>query len=159
MLHQNHKEHSMSQPSWQAAGVVEAPVDRVWEALLATHTELTTADRRAIAEHRAPQPLVLAPRAAEHGRITVDPGQRWIATEGAWWYRGVLTVERQAESSLLSYRVANIAPGSGRWIAQLVQAPAHVREMPATLQRLLTAIGIRLGVATQPVRQRATRER
>ncbi|MEO5952540.1 MAG: hypothetical protein ABIQ44_08770 [Chloroflexia bacterium] len=67
----------------------------------------------------------------------------------ATWYRGVYSVEAGEEGSLVTYSVHNVAPGVGRWAAQLVQGPQHARTIKDDLSKLLKAIGARLGCAVE----------
>ena len=52
------------------------------------------------------------------------------------------------KGSLLTYTIRNVAPGSSRWMANLVQGPQAARGMKGQVQNVLTTIGERLGVAT-----------
>ena len=134
---------------WVVSGVVEAPVEKVWQALLDSNDYLTAADRQTIARDGKLTTTIGKP---SQGKITieVDAKQHSIATQGEWWYRGVQSVEPHARGSLLTYRVYNIAPGIGWWAAQLVQGREHARVMQDTLQASLEAIGKKLGVAVAP---------
>ncbi len=95
---------------------------------------------------RGTQPLVTTLGTPDGGRqqIEVDVTRHSIAVAGEWWYRGVYTVEPHAQDSLLVYRVYNIAPGIGWWVAQLVQGPQHARSMRQHLEPLLRLVGERL---------------
>jgi hypothetical protein len=135
-----------SQPQWSASGVVEAPVNDVWQALLEADAALTPADRTAIAHDRSGQFTKTTGQPGQ-GRIhvEVDSARRSIAIQGEWWYRGVHSVESHERGSLLTYRVYNVAPGIGWWAAQFVQGAQHARTMDGQVQVLLRAIGQKLG--------------
>ena len=126
---------------WSVSGIVEAPVEHVWAALLELTPELSPADRQAITHHPTTQPYRAQPSGAIKVDTEVDYRNHKLTTQGEWWYRGVTSVESHPRGSLVVYRVTNIAPGVGWWVAQLVQGPEHARNMKPTLQQLLTAIG------------------
>ncbi|MGR6917490.1 hypothetical protein ACU635_24915 [[Actinomadura] parvosata] len=81
----------------QAAGIVEAPAARVWDALAAE----------------------LLPDGRRSGRFTVEdfPGHtstvevsgHTIAFQGGWWYRGEWSVEPHPQGALVVHRVFNVA--------------------------------------------------
>jgi hypothetical protein len=138
---------------WVVSGVVEAPVDKVWQALLAVHSRLNPALRSEIdrARSNAPYKTIVGTPGAGKVTIEVDKKEHSIAIEGEWWYRGVHSVEPHERGSLVFYSVYNIAPGLGHWAAQLVQGPQHAREMEDELTRFLKAIGARLGCAVEVI--------
>lgn len=138
-----------SQPHWSVSGVVEAPVEKVWEVLLESNPILSTADKAAITRQNGSQPFTTSIGKAGEGRthIEVDKQHHSVALQSEWWYRGVHSVESHERGSLLVYRVYNIAPGIGWWAAQLVQGPQNARGMKDQLQELLKAIGARLACA------------
>lgn len=134
-------------PGWIVSGVVAAPEAQVWSSLLALHPRLTLAVRSEIDRARAGVPYKTIVGTPGEGRVTieVDKKAHTLAIQGEWWYRGVYEVEPDEDGSLVTYSVYNVAPGFGRWAAQLVQGPQHAREMKADLTKLLKAIGARLG--------------
>lgn len=133
---------------WSASGVVDAPPDRVWRALLNNVAGLSEADRRAIARHEGPWPYV-GRSSSEAGELSVevDARRRTVTTEGGWWYRGTYSVEpREEGGSLVVYRVENVATGASRWAARLIQEPNYTHKMERDLQETLNAIKTGLGV-------------
>lgn len=132
-----------SQVPWVASGVVEAPVARVWDQVLATTPGLPTANQHTGA--RAPERVVVGSPGAGKITFSIDHQHHSIAAEGEWWYRGVYAVTPHARGSLVTYSVYNIAPGLGWWAAQVVQGPGHAREMRRQLSQRLDEIGHQLG--------------
>lgn len=141
----------LNRAGWEVSGAVEASVDKVWAALLATHPRLTLAVRSEIDRARSNAPYKTIVGTPGEGRITieVDKKQHTLALQGEWWYRGVYAVEADDAGSLVTYSVYNVAPGVGHWAAQLVQGPQHARTMKDDLTKLLKAIGARLGCAVE----------
>jgi hypothetical protein len=141
--------------AWTVSGVVDAPPDRVWQALLGSNPNLSRADKEAIARQpeKASQLYTITKGEPGEGKIyiEVDKRTRSLAIQGEWWYRGVYSVQPRGKGSLLAYTIRNVAPGSSRWMANLVQGPQAARGMKGQLRDLLNAIGERLGVATHLV--------
>jgi hypothetical protein len=133
-------------------GMVEAPVVQVWAALIELTLELSPADRKTIL-HGAVDPYLTSIGKSSEGKISVDVHLREhkIGMQGEWWYRGVRLVEPHARGSLITYAVYNIAPSASRWMAQLVQAPAHARKMPDQMREMLRQIGQRLQCRTEMI--------
>ena len=139
------------QSPWSASGLVEAPLDDVWEQLLDTFPMLSSQQRSEL--ERAGSPDVLKMSAGKHGEgrihLEVDTKRHQVAVQGEWWYRGVYTLTPHPRGCLLVYQVYNVAPGVGWWLAQLFQGPQHARKMDAQLQALLRTIGNQLGCAVE----------
>jgi hypothetical protein len=51
--------------------------------------------------------------------VTVDRAARSVTQEGAWWYRGVTSVEPDPEGSRVVHRIFNVAERHG-WAARFV---------------------------------------
>ena len=128
-----------SQPQWMAAGIVEAPVEKVWKVLLEINPLLSEADKQAIASQDAPLHTT-----SPVGKLEVNKQKYRITLEGAWWYRGTHSVEADVRGSQVVYGIYNIAPGVGWWMAQRVQGPQAARDMEKQLHDLLLAIGNQL---------------
>lgn len=133
---------------WSVSGVIEAPVEQVWAALLDLTPELSEADKQVIAQNPPEQSYLARPPGAVKAGTEVDVQHHSIATQGEWWYRGVTSVEPHSRGSLVTYRVTNVAPGVGWWAAQLVQGPEHARSMKTILEQLLNTIGKKLACNT-----------
>lgn len=148
---------------WKVTGVVEAPVERVAELLLdvrpgpasgANTLVLSTASVAAMGRivlHGGPRlfTAVIGQPPATSIDVEVDQDRRSIAVQGHRCYRGVHTVESRERGSLLVHRVDNIAAPTTRWIVPLMQR-RQLHTMRQDLERLLAAIGERLGCATYP---------
>jgi hypothetical protein len=139
----------LKKAQWSVSGIVEAPVDKVWEALVDVTPGLPPTVKDAIAHQDETRPFTTTVGKPGESRIKieVEKQQHSIAIEGEWWYRGVYSVETHQKGSLLVYSVYNIAPGSTRWMAQLVQGPQHARTMNQQLEDLLKTIGSKLHCA------------
>lgn len=135
-----------TEPQWQVEGMVNAAPEGVWTALLGTQPTLTDADREGILNQPGSETWRVSRGEPMQGRITIEANnrERWIATQGEWWYRGVLSVEPSENGSRIRYRVYNIAPGIGWWAAQLVQGPQNTRHMDSQMADLVRAIEARL---------------
>jgi len=135
-----------TRPRWTAAGVVEAPVEQVWEALLAINPYLSVDDRQAIEKESGPLRFTAN---VGYARIVleVDKQRHSITDQGEWWYRGTQSVEPHQRGSLLVYRVYNIAPAASRWLVPFVvrNFDAVTRER---LQQTLRTLGERLHCRT-----------
>src|SRR5207248_3328831 len=92
---------------WFAAGVVEAPVNAVFAALLAAgpaadahhnpaHNTNASGDSDAILRYQAP--IGSPPYTAT---VEVDQKRHTLAIQGHWWYRGVYTVREDPRGSLV----------------------------------------------------------
>jgi hypothetical protein len=141
----------MSRP-WLATGVVEAPVDAVFAALLASgpvgrqHNlpgTATGADNDRVLRYRAP-----VGDSGYVAAIEVDPKEHSLAVQGNWWYRGVYTVRACPQGSLIEYRVHNAA-SRGRWAVPLMQRRLP-RQMDRDLAALLQTIGRHLDRPAYP---------
>jgi hypothetical protein len=74
--------------------------------------------------------------------VAVDRAARSVTIEGAWWYRGVTSVEPDPRGSRVVFRMFNIADGHG-WAVRFVSrgpinaAPAqfaeHIRRLGDTV--------------------------
>lgn len=78
---------------WSVSGIVEAPVERVWAALLELTPELSPADRQAITHHLTAQSYRAQPSGTIKVNIEVDNQNHTIMTQGEWWYRGATSVK------------------------------------------------------------------
>jgi hypothetical protein len=126
-----------AKPQWSVTGLVEAPVEKVWQAVLEAN-HLTDIVRNA-----RQTPIITEDEHA--GRTEIDPQKHTVLRQGHWWYRGIHSVEAHPRGSLIRYDVWNIAPGVGWWAAQMVQGPQHAREMQGIMRESLQMIGKRLG--------------
>ena len=137
------------QPQWSASGILEAPLDKVWEQLLDTFPMLSSQERSQLEQEGSPDVLKMSAGKHGEGRIhlEVDKNRHHVAVQGEWWYRGVYTLTPHTRGCLLVYLVYNVAPGVSWWLAQLFQGPEHARKMNAQLQALLRTIGNQLGCA------------
>jgi hypothetical protein len=120
---------------WFASGVVEAPVQAVFAALLAVgpaagaHPNPALADPDGVLRYEVP-----VGDAGHTVFVEVDPNQHTLAVQGHWWYRGVHTVRECPQGSLIEYRVHNVATRA-RWAVPLMQ-----RRLPERIRRDLAAV-------------------
>jgi hypothetical protein len=130
------------------SGVIEAPVDEVWGALVDETECLSANEKRALKQTGPAQPLrkKVADGLAD---MEVDATRRSISSQGHWWYRAVTSVEAHPRGSLITYSVYNIAPGAGWWIAQLFQGPQHARKMHLSHAQTIEALGRTLHCAAR----------
>jgi len=139
---------------WLATGVVEAPVNAVFAALLAAgpaanahhnpaHNTNASRDSDAVLRYQAP--IGNPPYTAT---VEVDQKRHTLAIQGHWWYRGVYTVREDPRGSLVEYRVHNIAT-RGRWAVPLMQRRLP-RDMRRDLATLLQTIGQHLDCPAYP---------
>jgi hypothetical protein len=142
-----------ARPQWLASGVVEAPVEHVWQALLETHPNLSAEDRASL--KNTPGVFKTSHGTSGEGKIylEVDPSRYSVAVKGEWWYRGVHTLEPHSQGTLITYSVYNVAPPLTRWTASLVQGPEHARTMKSRLESLLNTVGERLTCKTYLVQK------
>ena len=139
-----------TEPKWAVSGVIEARPEKVWEALIAANPALTEADKKAI-RNGSDSPITFTSGKPGEGKIQVevDKKRRSIAIQGEWWYRGVHSVEQHKQGSLLVYRIYNIAPGVGWWMARFVQGPQVARSMKSQFEALLANLSKQLGVSAR----------
>ena len=126
-------------PLAEAAGVVEAPIARVWDAL-------------------ADEPL---PDGGRTGRFEIEdaPGHtstvevtgRTIAFQGGWWYRGERSVEPHPDGARIVHRVYNVAR-TARWAVPLADRmfAGFADRTRAGFAERLDAVGRRLGGPARP---------
>lgn len=124
---------------WLASGVVEAPVQAVFAALLAVGPAAGAHPNPANpAAPAAPDGVVRYEASAGDGGYTVfvevDPNRHTLAVHGHWWYRGVYAVRECQQGSLIEYRVRNVATRA-RWAVPLMQ-----RRLPEQMRRDLAAL-------------------
>lgn len=116
-------------------------METVWEALLDLQSGLSPSERRTLSRDGTNRLTHTVGRPGEgRMRIEIDGNQRKLTIQGEWWYRGEYSVEPHGQGSRVVYRVYNVAPGLGWWMAQLVQGPGHAREMKPRFERLLHKI-------------------
>ena len=89
-------------PLHAISGLVEAPVEATWPALLAVVPEL--------------QPGATIPGI----HTDVDPARHQIAQQGEWWYRGVVAVNAAPDGTRITRSIHNIAPGWSGWLVPFV---------------------------------------
>ena len=130
-----------TKPQWSVIGLVEAPVEQVWQAMLEEDDLMDTV--------RKSRQDVIVTEDAYAGRTEINMQKHTILRQGHWWYRGVHTVEAHPRGSVIRYEVWNIALGVGWWAAQMVQGPQHAREMRGILEGALQKIGLSLRCHTQ----------
>ena len=127
---------------WTYIGLIEAPVEQVWDALLQVSPLLAHVDHQAVTQGPAVQHLntTFGEPAIARISVDIDRHQHVLATQGEWWYRGVYTIELHPRGSLLAYRVYNVAPPGSRWLVPFVtrQYPAALQ---ASFQQVLQALG------------------
>jgi hypothetical protein len=81
--------------------------------------------------------------------VTVDRGERWIAQQGEWWYRGVTSVEPDERGSVVVHRIFNVAPGH-RWAVRFVSR-GPLAAAPTAFAKLLGGLGEQLDCAAYPL--------
>ncbi|MEV6865629.1 hypothetical protein AB0M44_32095 [Streptosporangium subroseum] len=102
---------------FEAAGTIEAPVERVERLMLAVRPGPVGPDNAWLmsqtggAIEGGPERFTL--RRAGHA-MTVEVVGQTFAMQGGWWYRGEYTVEPHPAGTLLTHRVFNVA-SRGRW--------------------------------------------
>ncbi|MFG1989382.1 hypothetical protein ACGFJ7_05280 [Actinoplanes sp. NPDC048988] len=74
--------------------------------------------------------------------VAVDRAARSVTIEGAWWYRGVTSVEPDDRGSLVRFRMFNIAQGNG-WAVRFVSR-GPINAAPREFAALLTRLGTEL---------------
>lgn len=136
------------QASWMATGVVEAPVEQVWEAYVATISQFSSEEKAAVARANGPVRFSLY-KAEEYGAATAhmeaDRQQHTFVLQGGWWYRGVHSIEPHERGSLLLYRVYNLAQPWQRWMIPLVLERNMPEKTCITHEQLLHQLGEQLG--------------
>lgn len=137
---------------WTFTGIVEAPVDAVWDALLHVSPLLAQVDHTALTQGPAVQHIstTLGEPAVARITVDVDRSQHTLATQGEWWYRGVYTVSPHPQGSLLTYRVYNVAPTASRWLVPFVTRQTAAT-LPGAFSQLLQTVGERLQCAARLV--------
>ncbi|XVV12111.1 hypothetical protein ACQP2X_46080 [Actinoplanes sp. CA-131856] len=70
--------------------------------------------------------------------VAIDRPARSVTIEGAWWYRGVTSVEPDERGSLVRFRMFNIAEGTGWAVRFVSRGPINAapRQFAETLSRL-----------------------
>ncbi len=109
------------QPSWVVSGIIEAPVEQVWEAFFESTPLVSASDKQTVARESGPVRLAGYVGAYSGGisskaHTEIDKQHRFIAVQGGWWYRGVHSIEPHERGSLISYRVYNLEQGPARWL-------------------------------------------
>jgi hypothetical protein len=118
----------MDRPLHAISGIVDAPVEATWQALLAVAPELQ-------------------PASALLGIHTdVDPARHEIAQHGEWWYRGVVGVAGAARpgASEITRAIYNVAPRWSGWLVPFVHR-FDARALRGAHDALLRAVAERLG--------------
>ncbi|MFD0903016.1 hypothetical protein [Actinomadura sediminis] len=126
-------------PLAEAAGIVEAPAARVWDALAA---ELLP-DGRRTGRFRVQD--------APGHTSTVEVTGRTIAFQGGWWYRGEWSVEPHADGARIVHRVFNVARAT-RWAVPLANRMfvGFADDTRTAFIERLDRVGHRLNRPTRP---------
>ncbi|XVU24852.1 hypothetical protein ACQPZJ_47905 [Actinoplanes sp. CA-054009] len=74
--------------------------------------------------------------------VAIDRQSRSVTIEGAWWYRGVTSVEPDDRGSLVRFRMFNIAEGTG-WAVRFVSR-GPINAAPRKFADTLTRLGAEL---------------
>jgi hypothetical protein len=110
-------------------------------------------DKKAILKQHQGDSRLLTFTAGKSGEgkifIEVDTKAHSIAVQGEWWYRGVYSVESHGRGSQVIYRIYNVAPGPGWWVARLVQGPHAARDMKPQFEKLLARLSNHLGASAR----------
>jgi hypothetical protein len=132
-------------PLWLVTGVVEAPVDAVWPALLGVAPEVAGMDVAALAALDAPRtfavPLGQPPVSMTH--VAVDPVRREVSQQGGWWYRGAVAVTPHPDGSEVTRSITNVASPATGWLVRFVHRHDE-RAFRAAHEALLRAVASRL---------------
>ncbi|WP_214415667.1 hypothetical protein [Sphaerisporangium fuscum] len=140
---------------YEVTGVIEAPVERVAELLLAVRPGPIGPDNLWLLHGRHGGTLSGGPerftvQLTGHA-MTVEVGARSLAMQGGWWYRGEFHIQPHPDGTRLVHRVLNVAKeahwavaGANRFFigyrANLVKRNGE----------MLATIGERLGCAARP---------
>jgi hypothetical protein len=142
---------------WLATGVVEAPVNAAFAALLAVgpaataHRDDPADEAMAVTDADGLRRYEVPVGDTAHTvTIELDQNRHTLAVQGHWWYRGVYSVHDHPRGSLIEYRVHNVAT-RGRWAVPLMQHRLP-HQMRRDLAALLQAISERLGCPAYPAR-------
>ena len=76
--------------------------------------------------------------------VAIDRAARSVTLEGAWWYRGVTSVEPDERGSLVRLRIFNIASGTG-WAVRFVSR-GPLNAAPGKFAETIHRLGADLGV-------------
>ena len=136
----------MSTQIGTVAGLVAAPPDAVWRALIEILPELAGLDRSMLGQLEQPRTYTVPIGDPPVGTATVavDPQRREVSQKGQWWYQGVVTVAPYAEGSTVTRTINNVAPGLTRWLVPFVYRH-DARALQSQHEALLRAVGDQLG--------------
>ncbi|MEV5826154.1 hypothetical protein AB0L25_11310 [Spirillospora sp. NPDC052242] len=128
-----------ARPLAEAAGIVEAPAARVWDALA---DELLPDGRRS-GRFRVED--------APGHTSTVEVTDRTIAFQGGWWYRGEWSVEPHPDGARIVHRVFNVARATG-WAVPLANRmfAGFADDTRTAFMERLADVGRRLNRPTRP---------
>ena len=128
------------------AGIVAAPPEVTWRALLTILPEVAGLDATMLGRLEEPRAFTVSIGQPPIGtaQVVVDPRRLEVSQKGQWWYQGVVMVTAHANGSTVTRTINNVASG---WTGLLV--PFVHRHDGGALQSqhaaLLRAIGARLG--------------
>jgi hypothetical protein len=134
----------MANPRYTMSTDVPAPPGKVWPALLASLKYVSDKARdqtlRSAGKQRmsVPLPEEDGGPSAGHVTVTADPTTRTVSIKGAWWYKGVWTIEPHGGGSRVRYDIYNAAFLPTRWVVPLVTGGVGKRleeEFDKTLRR------------------------
>lgn len=132
-------------PLWSVTGVIEAPVDAVWRALLGILPEVAGMDLDTLVTLDASRtfdvPLGQPPVSLTH--VEVDPVRREVSQQGGWWYRGAVAVTPHAKGSEVTRSITNVASPATGWLVRFVHRHDE-RAFRAAHEALLRAVANRL---------------
>ena len=79
-----------TEPQWMVSGVIDAPVEQVWRALIESNSVLSEAQKRVVLSDDRPPQMVITVGQPSQGqmRIEIDKAAHTITLQGEWWYRG-----------------------------------------------------------------------
>lgn len=129
-----------------AIGVVAAPPDATWRALLAILPELEGLDRTMLEQLDEPRTFTVPIGQPPIGTalVDVDALRRKMSQTGQWWYQGVVTVTAHAEGSTVTRTINNVAPWWTGWLVPFVHHHDGIG-LRAQHELLLRVLGERLG--------------
>jgi hypothetical protein len=127
---------------WCVKGVIEAPADEVFRKML----ENLTPSANALIKLKKTKNRI---EALNTKYFEINPHVRSITIRGGYWYEGVFFATSIGRSTLITYRVNNIAeksnwlPRLSKWLVPLWQYK-RPKKMRVELQKFIQQIGEQL---------------
>jgi hypothetical protein len=133
----------------EASGVIFAPINEAWQALIDSLPLLASTDKQNIKNMTSPTAFTITYGRENESKlhVEVDQERHYVALQGEWWYRGVYILSPHERGCMLQHQVYNVAGSFSRWMVPLMNSKLDVQTKDEA-RRVLNEIGKHLKCET-----------